>query len=124
MLWDTIQQMSREHIKFVGRAIKFSMQTPDKAKDVILARRLNTVYAKDVSINGVDICIFLPDMVSGNMYLRNTYEPEVTSFMESCLNESDTFWDIGPHIGYHSLQAKRIAGTNSKVLAFEPTPRT
>jgi FkbM family methyltransferase len=32
------------------------------------------------------------------------------------------FWDIGAHIGYHSLAFAALAGPDGRVIAFEPNP--
>ena len=32
------------------------------------------------------------------------------------------FWDVGAHIGYHSMSFAMLAGSNGKVFAFEPSP--
>jgi FkbM family methyltransferase len=36
--------------------------------------------------------------------------------------EGKTFWDIGAHLGYHSLSFAALGGQGSRVLAFEPNP--
>lgn len=33
-----------------------------------------------------------------------------------------TAWDIGAHIGYHSLQLAQLVGSEGHVIAFEPNP--
>jgi FkbM family methyltransferase len=33
-----------------------------------------------------------------------------------------TFWDIGAHVGYHSLSFAALGGEGCRVLAFEPNP--
>ncbi|MEI7831940.1 MAG: FkbM family methyltransferase [bacterium] len=36
--------------------------------------------------------------------------------------EGATFWDIGAHIGYHSLAFAQIVGSTGHVVSFEPNP--
>jgi FkbM family methyltransferase len=40
------------------------------------------------------------------------------------LAAGDTFIDIGSHIGYYSLLARRFVGDTGNVYAFEPSPET
>jgi FkbM family methyltransferase len=48
------------------------------------------------------------------------YEPEVSLFLMHALKRGDCFLDIGAHIGYFSLLASMVVGTEGKVFAFEP----
>ncbi len=36
--------------------------------------------------------------------------------------ESSTIWDVGAHIGYHSLAFASLVGLSGRVVAFEPNP--
>lgn len=36
--------------------------------------------------------------------------------------EGATFWDVGAHIGYHSLCFAALAGPRGRVVSFEPNP--
>ncbi|MBI4034829.1 MAG: FkbM family methyltransferase [Candidatus Chisholmbacteria bacterium] len=56
--------------------------------------------------------------------MNERYEPEVTAFMEQVLEPGLTVLDVGAHIGYHSLVARRFVGDSGKVVCFEPTPST
>lgn len=46
----------------------------------------------------------------------------VKSFLLS-LQQGDTFWDVGSHIGLYSLLAARKVGPLGKVVAWEPSPQ-
>lgn len=50
------------------------------------------------------------------------FEPGTTRFLASVLKPGDTFLDIGAHIGYFSVLAASIVGTEGEVIAFEPEP--
>lgn len=50
------------------------------------------------------------------------YEPHIAEALKSGLSRGDTFWDIGAHIGLHSLFASIIIGRHGKVFSFEPSP--
>lgn len=42
--------------------------------------------------------------------------------MKSHLRAGDTFWDVGANIGWFSLLASKIVGSNGEVFSFEPAP--
>jgi len=48
------------------------------------------------------------------------YEPETSQFIANCLEDGDTFIDVGSHIGYFALFASRLVRESGLVLAFEP----
>src|SRR5262245_23254210 len=54
--------------------------------------------------------------------LLSRYEPHIGRALKSCLRPGDTFWDIGANIGWFSLLASKIVGSNGKVFSFEPSP--
>src|SRR6266516_2742793 len=54
--------------------------------------------------------------------LFSWYEPSIGRAMKTYLRPGDTFWDIGANIGWFSLLASKIVGSNGKVFSFEPSP--
>src|SRR5262249_21386484 len=54
--------------------------------------------------------------------LFSAYEPYVGRAMKIHLRAGDTFWDIGANIGWFSLLASKIVGSDGKVFSFEPSP--
>jgi FkbM family methyltransferase len=54
--------------------------------------------------------------------LFSRYEPYTGRAMKIHLRAGDTFWDVGAHIGWFSLLASKIVGSNGKVFSFEPSP--
>lgn len=55
---------------------------------------------------------------------RGHHEPLVADAIASHLLPGQTFWDVGAHIGYFTVQAARQVGPTGSVVAFEPSPRT
>jgi len=55
-------------------------------------------------------------------YHTGRYEPEISAMIAATLRPGDTFWDIGAHAGYHTLQGARAVGPSGWVLAVEPDP--
>ncbi|MGD1809262.1 FkbM family methyltransferase [Dapis sp. BLCC M126] len=49
-----------------------------------------------------------------------TYGPEIFELICQFLGKNDSFIDIGAHIGYYSVLAAKIVGSQGKVFAFEP----
>ncbi len=50
------------------------------------------------------------------------YESFTTHILKDYLKKGDYFIDIGAHIGWFSLVASRLVGSEGKVYAFEPEP--
>lgn len=56
-------------------------------------------------------------------YLQGNAEPEVQDALATYLKPHGCFFDVGAHIGVHSLIACRLVGARGRVVAFEPDPR-
>lgn len=55
--------------------------------------------------------------------VKGTYDAQIFDNMLATSDLSNaTIWDIGAHIGYHSLMFAKLVGEKGKVLAFEPNP--
>jgi FkbM family methyltransferase len=55
-------------------------------------------------------------------YHAGRYEPNISRLIAAHLSPGGTFWDIGAHAGYHTLQGARAVGPSGRVLAVEPDP--
>lgn len=53
---------------------------------------------------------------------HGTAEPTTIRLLESLLSEGETFIDVGAHVGYVSLVARRLVGESGRVVAIEPQP--
>jgi hypothetical protein len=58
--------------------------------------------------------IWLPRKSWNSLFLQ--YEPYIARAMKSNLRAGDTFWDIGANIGWFSLLAAKIVGSNGRVF--------
>lgn len=55
--------------------------------------------------------------------LNNTYDTFLFKRLETINLEGKVVYDIGAHIGFHSLYFARLVGPKGKVYAFEPNPK-
>ena len=62
----------------------------------------------------------LRDRIQRQMYYLGWYEREESHWLLSELRPGDTFFDVGAHIGYHTLLASTRVGIHGRVHAFEP----
>jgi len=62
------------------------------------------------------------DSVTTHIFLTGMWESGITELMLALLKPGDIFLDVGANIGYHSLLAAKLVGTQGKVLAVEPAP--
>jgi FkbM family methyltransferase len=53
---------------------------------------------------------------------RNWLEPATIALYEKLLRPGDVFVDVGAHVGFHSLVARKAIGSDGLVLAVEPQP--
>lgn len=56
-------------------------------------------------------------------YWLGIYEKEIRRLVETVVQPGHIFYDIGAHVGYFSLLAAGLAGSEGRVVAFEPSPR-
>ena len=88
-----------------------------------LANRLASVgffFNKKLPIYYDGYWIWLPKE-SWNSFLTR-YEPYMGRAIKTHLRLGDTFWDIGANIGWFSLLASKVVGSNGKIFSFEPSP--
>jgi FkbM family methyltransferase len=89
------------------------------------ARLLHALCPKEgeqtVKIFGYSIDLDLSDYIQRSIYL-NTFEQDESTWVKGYLKRGMTFVDVGANVGYYSLMAASLVGTEGKVLAFEPSP--
>jgi FkbM family methyltransferase len=49
-------------------------------------------------------------------------EPLTAALFERLLRDGDTYVDVGAHVGFHTLIARRCVGPTGRVIAVEPQP--
>lgn len=65
-----------------------------------------------------------PDYIQSYIFFFGLWEPEITNFVSHRLKKGSQFVDIGANIGYFSILASQLVGTQGKVYAIEASPRT
>jgi FkbM family methyltransferase len=71
--------------------------------------------------------VMLLNMSSPAIWQKEMQEGSYDSFIYEILDEfgpirGATIWDVGAHIGYHSLAFAALVGPSGHVVAFEPNP--
>jgi len=64
------------------------------------------------------VTIDLGDRIQRLMW-GGVYEPHVKRCLAALLRPGDTFVDVGAHIGYFSMIAASLVGSNGRVYSFE-----
>ncbi|HEY0404975.1 MAG TPA: FkbM family methyltransferase [Pyrinomonadaceae bacterium] len=52
------------------------------------------------------------------------YEPDVSAFLQHALKPGDVFIDCGANVGYFSVMAGALVGSNGQVVSIEANPTT
>ncbi len=68
--------------------------------------------------------VFIPEIVSLNIYRYGFFEEGLTRMILEYLKSGMTFFDIGAHFGYFTLLGSTIVGDEGQVHSFEPVPST
>jgi len=75
-----------------------------------------------IDYRGYDLQIQPGDFVSDQIYKQQYYEREVSEVIKEWVTEGSTAFDIGAHIGHHTLMMHDQVGKEGRVYAFEPNP--
>lgn len=71
---------------------------------------------------GATLTCRLPDLIATYIWVFGVWEPDLTRFIATRLDEGDVFVDVGANIGYYSLLAARSVGPCGGVVAVEASP--
>lgn len=75
------------------------------------------------TIDGINMRLYLPDLVQGYIYYFGIWEPVITNYMRRILQKGDIFVDVGANVGYYSLMAAQRVGAEGQIHAIEPSPK-
>jgi FkbM family methyltransferase len=75
-----------------------------------------------ITADGDRMACHLPDLIQMYLHVFGTWEPDLTAYIRSRLNEGDVCVDVGANIGFDSLIASRRVGASGAVVAIEASP--
>lgn len=73
-------------------------------------------------LNGIQI-FFDPSGLWQKKIMNNTYDKFLFDRLSKTNLEGKIVFDIGAHIGFHSIYFARLVGPNGKIYSFEPNPK-
>jgi FkbM family methyltransferase len=73
---------------------------------------------------GQTISVDASDIVGRYIYYFGVWEPNLTAWLRRTLSIGDVFVDVGANVGYFSLMASRLVGTEGRAVAIEALPGT
>ena len=62
------------------------------------------------------------DALSTQRYIRGVHEPYMQNSLVNFLRPGAVAFDVGAHVGFHSLVCGLLVGSSGRVVAFEPDP--
>jgi len=83
----------------------------------------NKYYCYIKYADGIRIRLDLYDWLPQLMFVWGDIESDATGCFRRLLKPGMVFVDIGTNIGYYSLMASKLVGSNGKVFSFEPWSR-
>jgi FkbM family methyltransferase len=87
---------------------------------IIIGKKLNTnkvpSIKKTIFIDYV-FSTFTNDWMGMDIINGKNWEPHITEFLKTNLNENSTFIDVGSAYGWHSIHSSKLC---KKILSFEP----
>src|SRR6267142_3970731 len=76
---------------------------------------------ENAEVFGYRIKLDRSDYIQRSMYL-GTFEPLESCLVKEYLKPGMTFVDVGANVGYYTLLAASLVGSEGLVIAFEPSP--
>ena len=75
-------------------------------------------------LDGYALYAYADDLGPSYAFLNGIpYEPHVTALVRQRLRNGNTFLDIGANVGYFTLLARSLVGSDGRVIAVEPSER-
>jgi FkbM family methyltransferase len=71
---------------------------------------------------GARMHVRFPDTIQSYVYFFGVWEPGITAYLSQALAPGDIVIDIGANVGYHTLLASHLVGTEGQVHAIEASP--
>lgn len=87
----------------------------------ILRRRF--LSPRPVRVAGGLLMILDPnEYLQADLLVKGSHEPLTMALIQRLLRPGDTYVDVGAHVGFHTLVARRQTGPNGRIVAIEPQP--
>ncbi len=110
----------KEFLKSITPPILYALLRKLLVKPRTFSPSWNTLTYKPV--DGIQI-YFDPTGPWQKTILNNAYDTFLFKRLDAYKLEGKVVYDIGAHIGFHSLYFARLVGSKGKVYAFEPNPK-
>jgi|SanBayMetagenome_1026888.scaffolds.fasta_scaffold01772_2 FkbM family methyltransferase len=93
-------------------------------RSVILDKLIPHSQIVCIEKDGFEIFIDLREIYIGWGILNSWYEAEEIAFVKSQIKSGMTFLDVGANIGYYTMTAAHLVGSEGLVIAIEPLLRS
>ncbi|MFQ5527058.1 MAG: FkbM family methyltransferase [Thermoanaerobaculia bacterium] len=97
------------------------MKQPSRAASALVARMSRRGIRRSVVDEfGNQLVLLLPDRLCMQIYADREYEQDVVAFAKRVLRPGMVAFDVGAHIGMHTVLFRKLVATAGRVVAFEP----
>src|ERR1700761_660830 len=114
----------RGRVVMLNRVYDFVLRQPSfkgKARIESLLRRALLPHVSETRY-GFRMELDVEEWLQIELRAARCLEPRTSALFEGLLRPGDTFVDVGAHVGYHSLLARRFVGNSGRVYAIDPQP--
>jgi FkbM family methyltransferase len=118
------------HPRLAGALLGLGRLLPMRVRRTVVAR-LSTplVHGMDARlevrvVEGSRMTIETTDVAGRMLATSGVWEPHVTAVFRSLLRPGNVVVDVGANIGYFTLLAARLVGSEGRIYAIEPSPGT
>jgi FkbM family methyltransferase len=107
--------------KFLYRRVLRLREFLGKGRLEAFLRRLLTSRPEHVAL-GLKMELDPLEWLQIELLTQGVLEPHTTRLYGELLSEGDCYVDVGAHVGFHTLVARRYIGESGRVIAIDPQP--
>lgn len=111
---------SAERRRGEPRALRIARHPVRRVGPWLAERERLTALQEVETFFGARMLVPIPDPVAVSLYRYGAYDASTTAFLLHLVKPGDHVADVGAHVGYFTVLASLLTGSEGRVAAFEP----